>query len=326
MNPSERIPVEPDDSWRTLEARLTPRLLQRRLRLQRDRIARASLLTDTHVPCDSLPWFQRVGRAPFFVPGVARLARSSCTNFEVTHNSPRLGGLPPPFHGFKILHLSDLHLGGPWDSMPDLIGRVSGLTFDLCVITGDFRYPGEGDFGPAMWDLGRLVPYITTAIPPLVVLGNHDYIQMLPRLESMGLVVLLNEAMRLERDGFNVWVAGVDDSHFFGTHDLDRALKAVARTECAVLLSHSPDLHDEAAQRQVRLYLCGHTHGGQLCLPGGIPIVSNCRSPRSLLSGAWTHAGMVGYTSRGVGHSGLPARVWCRPEVAVHSLLPAARA
>jgi uncharacterized protein len=308
------------DPWEELEDRLTPRLLEKRLFLQRDRLPRALLLSDSHVPCDSLPWSLRLGRAPFFVPGVSRLAQKSCTNFEVTRSSPRIIDLPRAFVGFKILHLSDLHLGGPWDSMPDLIRVVSGLSFDLCVITGDLRYPGDGDFGPALNDLGLLVRHITTTSPPLVVLGNHDYIQMLPRLESMGLIVLLNEHRRIERAGSGVSIAGVDDSYFFGTHDLDRALESVGSTECVVLLSHSPDLHAEAAKKGVGLYLCGHTHGGQICLPGGFPIISNSRSPRRLLAGAWSHEGMAGYTSRGVGHSGVPARFWCRPEITVHSL------
>ena len=87
-----------------------------------------------------------------------------------------------------------------------------------------------------------------------------------------------------------------------------------------ILLQHSPELLDEAAAASVALYLCGHTHGGQICLPGGIPLMTNIRTPRRYASGLWQHGDMTGYTSVGVGVSVMPLRFFSKGEVAVITL------
>jgi hypothetical protein len=68
------------------------------------------------------------------------------------------------------------------------------------------------------------------------------------------------------------------------------------------------------------LYLCGHSHGGQICLPGERPIITHCRCPRSYKAGPWQHETMRGYTSRGVGTSLFPIRLFCKPEIIIHTL------
>ena len=88
-----------------------------------------------------------------------------------------------------------------------------------------------------------------------------------------------------------------------------------------ILLSHSPETHREAAALGYDLQLSGHTHGGQICLPGGIPILHNapgCR--RELIAGPWREGSMLGYTSRGAGAAGVAARFFCPPEITIHTL------
>lgn len=90
--------------------------------------------------------------------------------------------------------------------------------------------------------------------------------------------------------------------------------------EPAILLSHSPETWREAAALKFDLLLAGHTHGGQLCLPGGMPLVRNAPVPRRLLAGPWTEGTLTGYTSRGTGACGVAARLFCPPEITLHTL------
>ena len=87
-----------------------------------------------------------------------------------------------------------------------------------------------------------------------------------------------------------------------------------------ILLKHSPELLDEAAAANVSLYLRGHTHGGQICLPGGITIMTNIRAPRRYASGLWRHGDMAGFTTIGAGVSVMPLRFFSEGEVAVITL------
>ena len=88
----------------------------------------------------------------------------------------------------------------------------------------------------------------------------------------------------------------------------------------AILLSHTPEVYRQAAEAGFVLMLSGHTHGGQLCLPGSIPIKLEAVLPRSMGAGAWKYRGMNGYTSVGVGTSILPVRLNCPAEITLHVL------
>src|SRR5450756_1910785 len=119
---------------------------------------------------------------------------------------------------------------------------------------------------------------------------------MVPELELMGVQMLLNEATQLQRGTADIVLAGVDDPHFYKCHDLKKALTAVAPDQFVILLSHSPEIAQEAARCGVDFYLCGHTHGGQICLPGGIAVFANASCNRRYVSGSWKCGAMQGYT------------------------------
>jgi predicted MPP superfamily phosphohydrolase len=140
---------------------------------------------------------------------------------------------------------------------------------------------------------------------------------MVPGFEAMGMTVLLNESRAIERGGHRVWLVGLDDAHYYRVDDIARAMENVDSSETVVLLVHSPEVIEEAADFGVELYLCGHTHGGQVCLPGGIPIIGNARCARNKLSGRWRHGRMQGYTHQGTGASGVPVRINCPPDVSI---------
>ena len=111
------------------------------------------------------------------------------------------------------------------------------------------------------------------------ILGNHDFIEMTPLLEVAGVRLLLNEAVRVTENGAALWQVGLDDAHFYGLHDFDKALRDVppASRELRILLAHSPEAIPEASARGFHLYLTGHTYAGQICLPGGWPPMVNAR-------------------------------------------------
>jgi predicted MPP superfamily phosphohydrolase len=143
---------------------------------------------------------------------------------------------------------------------------------------------------------------------------------MAPAMEAMGMRMLFNECETLTRGGEQIYLAGVDDPHFYRADDIAKAASQIPAEVFSILLSHTPETYAEAAAHGFDLMLSGHTHGGQLCLPGGIPIKLEAVLPRALGAGAWRHESLVGYTSVGVGTSLLPVRLNCPPEVTLHRL------
>ncbi len=237
---------------------------------------------------------------------------------RITRQTVGLERLPPDFDGFRILHLSDLHLDLDASFTESLLAVMALCEYDLCVMTGDYRNFTVGDPGPALSQLKHVLASLHT--PCYGVLGNHDSIESVPMIEAMGMRMLLNEHVVLQRGGASVCLAGVDDPNVYRTHRLDRALRGVPADMATLLLSHSPAIHKEAADAGVDLVLAGHIHGGQICLPGGGIILRNDLSPRRVWKGLWREGRTQGYTSRGVGSCGVPLRFFCPPEIVVYTL------
>jgi uncharacterized protein len=97
-------------------------------------------------------------------------------------------------------------------------------------------------------------------------------------------------------------------------------MAGVAAEDCVLLLSHTPEPYRQAAHAGVDLMLSGHTHGGQVCLPGGIPILTDTPTPRAYVRGPWRYRAMAGYTSVGCGSSVVDVRLNCLPELTLHQL------
>ena len=112
----------------------------------------------------------------------------------------------------------------------------------------------------------------------------------------------------------------------YRTHNLEAAAAAIPPAAPAILLAHAPEPFRAAASLGFALMLCGHTHGGQICLPGGFALISHSRAPQCVRAGAWRWRQMQGYTSRGAGSSIIAARFNCPPEVTIHCLRRAAAA
>jgi predicted MPP superfamily phosphohydrolase len=230
-----------------------------------------------------------------------------------------LASLPASFNGFTILHLSDLHADMSRPALAQSARLLERLEYDLCVLTGDLRGRTYGDYGPTLELVARLRDSLRGAV--YCVLGNHDSIMMVPDLEALGIAVLLNECVAIRRGGDAIYLAGVDDAHFFRADNIEKAATEIPEHCVSILLSHTPEIYRQPAHAGFDLMLSGHTHGGQICLPGGIPILLEAVLPRALGAGPWRHRQMVGYTSVGAGSSVVPVRFNNRPEITLHRLV-----
>jgi predicted MPP superfamily phosphohydrolase len=305
-----------------LEARLGPAHARQRVSLEFDHEARVfgGGISFFHLE----NWYSIHGliRAGLTVMGLHRRAERNTLDIRTVENEVPLTGLPAAFEGFRILQLSDLHIDMNEAIAHAIVERVREVDYDLCVLTGDYRFRTFGDYSDCLAGMRRLRGSLSGTV--LAVLGNHDSVAMLPEFEDMGIRMLMNESTSVERGGERLYLAGIDDAHLFGAGNIDKALAGVPYGVPRILLSHTPEVYRDAARAGVRLLLSGHTHGGQLCLPGGYPITLDARIPRRLGRGAWRHEELQGYTSPGTGSSVVGVRLNCPPEITVHVLRHAA--
>ncbi|MBC2596451.1 metallophosphoesterase [Ruficoccus amylovorans] len=306
------------DLYAQLGSRLGEALLERRLRAQQELEAHLAVQGEGFFRLERHIRLEGLITVIFKMTGLYGRGYRNYLKIRLIENRVVLPRLPAAFEGFRILHLADLHTDLD-PALPDaVIAALAGVEYDLCVNTGDFRNRTRDCHRASMEQTARIYRHLPG--PKAGVLGNHDFIEKVPDLEAMGIRVLLNEALPLERSGQTLWLAGVDDPYFYQTHDLARALREVPPTACKLLLSHSPQTYREAEGLGVDLMLSGHTHGGQFCLPGGRALITHCPAPRALVAGDWTYGRMRGYTSRGTGAGCVPLRLNCPAEVTLHTL------
>ena len=242
----------------------------------------------------------------------------NATQIQIRQNHMASIRIPKVFDGFTILQLSDLHVAMNQTAMDQLTSMVPLLDYDVCVLTGDYRGQTCGPYDATLTGMSQLCSSIKK--PMFGVLGNHDTVRMLPGLEAMGIRMLLNESEHIERGGQRFYLAGVDDAHFYRADNLEKATAGIPANELSILLSHTPEIYQQAAHADFDLLLSGHTHGGQICLPGGIPITIASVLPRSMGSGRWQYKNMIGHTSVGAGSPVVPVRFNCPPEITLHHL------
>lgn len=257
-------------------------------------------------------------RVTLTLTGLYRRGQRNAANVRVKRNDVVSSAVPPAFDGYTILHLSDLHADMSEPAMRRVIELLPGLDYDLCVLTGDYRGKTFGPFEASVEGVARVVSALKG--PVYGVLGNHDTIRMVPALEAAGVTMLINESVAIARGGEQIHLAGVDDAHFFRMDNIEKAAEAIPDDGFSILLSHTPEIYRQAAHAWFDLMLSGHTHGGQICLPGSIPVTLDSVLPRRLAAGAWRHHGMAGYTSVGAGACIVAVRLNCPPEITLHRL------
>lgn len=301
-----------------LRARAGSYLYQLRMNIQAYHAAATVGQGRTYFHPENMPIIRRVLNTGLRATGTYWWGRRNARTIRVRENHVSLRRLPDAFSGFRLLQISDIHLD-LYPAVTDaLIERVRDAEYDLCVITGDFRAETWGGIGPALTQAARLIPHIKT--PVYAVLGNHDFLEMVQPLERIGCRMLINERVAIDRDSAAIYIVGIDDPHFYETDNLEKATDGLPQEATKILLSHSAEPYRVAQARGIDLMLCGHTHGGQICLPGGFAPVRNARQPRYMNNGPWSFHELTGYTSSGAGVCMVPVRFFCPPEVTIHVL------
>lgn len=321
MNPGELLDAEEID--RALEGRLGRVHARQRRGIEVDHEAQAFGQGLTFFHIENLPISHAIIGAVLRLTGSYWRGCANATRMQLRSNQVFSDRLPAEFDGFTILHLTDLHADMSAAAMAAAARLVGDLRYDLCVLTGDYRGRTYGPFQPSLTNMGRLREALHGDI--YGVLGNHDTVQMVPDLERMGIRMLLNEQLMIERGGQRIFLAGIDDAHFYRVDNIEKVAAAMPDDMFSILLSHTPEIYRQASHAGFDLMLAGHTHGGQICLPGGIPVILSSKMPRSFGKGAWRYRGMAGYTSVGAGACGVPVRFNCPPEVTLHTLRRAGR-
>jgi uncharacterized protein len=265
-------------------------------------------------------WFlsPSIIRKTLKLTGLYRRAKRNAENIQIRRHDIKLQALPASFDGFTILQISDLHVDMNKGAMARLIELLPAVTYDCCALTGDYRGKTFGPFDAALEGLAQVREHLKG--PVYGVLGNHDTIRMVPAMEDMGIRMLLNESEALARGGERIHLVGIDDAHYYRVDNIEKAVAQIPNAELSILLSHTPEIYRQAAHAGFQLLLSGHTHGGQICLPGAIPITLDSVLPRRMGAGPWRYRDMIGYTSVGVGSSIVPARINCPPEITLHRL------
>lgn len=272
--------------------------------------------------------YQRWG-CLMFVPALALgLLLVAAGNWEaqrvhITTPVVHIPGLPREFAGLRLAFLADIHRG-PYMSERRIV-RLVHLTNeqkpDLVALGGDYVHRNR-KYIPSVWkDLHGL----HAPLGVYAVLGNHDHWEgaelSLRAMAHAGITNLDNRHVRLERHGQSIVIAGVDDP-WAGHPDLPAALDGVRPDEIAIVICHNPDYIEKAHDPRAKLWLAGHTHGGQVCLPGGRPVVNISRYGLRYLSGLAECNGMQIYTTRGVGTVTPPLRLNCPAELPIIELQP----
>ncbi len=301
-----------------LELRLGRVHARQRLGIEMDHEAQAFGQGLRFFHIENLLFSHRLIESVLKLSGFYWLGRKNAAEVRLTATEIASPAIPEAFDGFRILHMSDLHTDMNEVAMARLARVLPKLRYDLCVLTGDYRGKTFGPIDACLEGMARLRAALVG--PVYGVLGNHDTVRMVPELEAMGVRMLLNESVAIERAGARIRLAGVDDAHFYRVDNIEKIAAAIPHEDFSILLSHTPEIYRQAAHAGFDVLLGGHTHGGQICLPGGIPITLDAVLPRSLGSGPWTYAAMAGYTSVGAGSSVVPVRFNCPPEVTLHRL------
>jgi len=249
-------------------------------------------------------------------------ARSGCVVVERVELP--LPGLPAELNGLTVVHFSDLHYGfGRFrseESVAQITRLISSLQPDLIVFTGDLL---DRAADPAL--VGTLpLQGLKAPLGVYAVMGNHDHHfgkeKIARSLADFGVEVLVNRSVRVEKGGRHFWLIGLDDP-LTGDPDLGRAVASVPPGDFKILLVHTPDFAPHAASAGIQLQLSGHSHGGQVRLPGvGAmycpPLGREYPLGLRQVPGSRT----LVYTNRGLGTTVLPLRLFCPPEVTLLTL------
>ncbi len=251
---------------------------------------------------------------------------------DIVNRPIAIKDLPDPFHGYRIVQISDIHLDEFTEPffLEHIVRRINALTPDLVLLTGDFITRGSLTFIASRHAAHRCAEILSTLTSPLryAILGNHDVSVSAPlviqALTANGTPVLVNQHVAIERNGARIWLCGSDD--LCTSHPNINQTVPANPDGPVILMAHEPDYADIVINHPrgqfVDLMLSGHSHGGQVRLPFVGPLILPPLGEK-YVQGYFRFNQMQLYVNRGIGTVGLPFRLNCPPEITVITLQPA---
>lgn len=272
-----------------------------------------------------------MNRRTFFkrtaVVALAGTAASTCygfveaSGFEITRPTLALPRLPTAFDGLRVAFLTDMH-HGPYTELSFLTSAVRSalaLRPDLVLLGGDYCLRDTKYIRPVFEVLSAL----HAPLGVFGVVGNHDYAHGIDEtrreMRRAGIRELTNDGVWLNRRGVRVRLAGVDDL-WWGKPDVGVALGETTTSDACILLSHNPDFAEPLRDPRVGMVLSGHTHGGQVLVPGMVNPFIPSKYGDKYAHGVIEAPATRVYVSRGLGATGLPVRYNCPPELTLLTL------
>lgn len=241
--------------------------------------------------------------------------------FVVQEEEVSVPGLGQAFDGYRVAHLSDLHIGAltPKAWGQKWVTAANGRAPDLTVVTGDLVTSGVAFHH----DIAEVIGGLTARDGVFVSMGNHDYFgegePLISLLRGRGASVLRNEGTALRRGADTLYLAAIDDT-WTRRADLDGALAQRPAGAPTMLLAHDPEQFPEAAARGVALTLSGHTHGGQIAVPFFPKRLTISRFAHRFHLGIYRLGDALLYVHPGLGTTGPPIRLGVAPAVVILTL------
>jgi len=249
--------------------------------------------------------------------------RFSENNIDLVEVDIELNNLGWNFNNFKILNLTDIHLG-QWinpEYLDELIDYVNTLNVDIVTLTGDYFSYNFTDYEKC---LEKSLKKLNANEGKFGVLGNHDHWMDAPKVREIfknaGIIDLSNDVYTLKRDDDSLNICGVD-SCTVCADDLDKVISKMPENIPSILLAHEPDFAMESSQtNKFDLQISGHSHGGQFIIPKFE--TTPFRGPNSTKYpvGLYKIGNMVQYTSKGLGTNSFRIRINCKPEITIITL------
>jgi len=241
--------------------------------------------------------------------------------FSVKRIDIEIENLPKAFDGFRIAHLSDLHIGThtPRSWGERWVRAANAEAPDMTVVTGDMVTSGTAYHA----DIAEIIGALRAKHGVFVSMGNHDYFgegePLISLIRQAGIEVLRNEGRTLVQGGESIYLAAIDDT-WTRRDDLPRALADRPDGMPAILLSHDPERFPAASKEGVDLVLSGHTHGGQVGLPFFARHVNFSRLAHAFNLGIYKRGKSTLYVHPGLGVTGPPIRLGIAPSVVMITL------
>ena len=239
---------------------------------------------------------------------------------ELTNIYIKKENLPIDFDGFRIVHLTDLHLDSSEGICDRICEKITDIKCDVVFFTGDYA-SGTIPSEKISEDISKIKKHINPKFGFFGTLGNNDKAKLSNHLENVGINMLNNKSHQITIGKSHINIVGLDDTNKFFTEDITKTIDEIDVAEFNILITHTPETTDYT--REIPdIYITGHTHGSQVNIPGLMTLYKPLgkTSGKDLMQGIWTRGRTTGFTSRGIGISILPIRFRCPSEISTITL------